>query len=74
MRINVTVTPNAKIPAIVKGDDGNYKVKVNARALEGRANIRLIEILAEHFDVPKSHVIILKGFGSRNKIVEISDS
>jgi uncharacterized protein len=68
------VTPNAKIPTVVKGDDDVYKVKVNARASEGKANMRLVEILAEHFNVPKSHIRILKGLGSRNKLVEITDS
>ena len=68
------VTPNARIPVVMKDEGGNYKVKVNARASEGRANMRLIEMLAEHFDVPKSHIRILKGFGGRNKLVEIDDT
>ena len=41
MRINVKVTPNAKVPELVKIDDKNYHAKVNARASEGKANIRL---------------------------------
>lgn len=74
MRINVTVTPNARIPVIVKGEDGSYRVKVNARASDGKANIRLIEMLADHFNVSKSHVRILKGLHSRSKIVEVIDA
>ena len=74
MEISVIVTPNARIPMVIKGEDGSYKAKVNARASEGKANMRLIEMLAKHFGVPKSHVRILKGLGSRNKLVEISDS
>lgn len=71
MRINVKVTPNAKVPAVVKADGDSYNIKVNVPARDGKANVRLIEMLAEHFNVPKSQVRILKGHKSRNKVVEI---
>jgi hypothetical protein len=45
---------------------------VDAPALEGKANKRLIEIIAEHFNVSKSSIKILKGFKNRNKIIEIN--
>ncbi len=72
MRINVTVTPNAKTAALIKLDESNYKAKVNARASEGKANFRLIEMLASHFNVPKSHVLIVRGLKGREKAVEIT--
>jgi hypothetical protein len=71
MRINVTVTPNAKVPEIIRLGDNDYRVKVNARASEGRANLRLIEMLAEHFDVSKSRIRILSGLNHRQKTVEV---
>lgn len=71
MEISVRVTPNARLPGVVKADDGSYNVKVNAPAREGKANQRLIEILAAHFDVPKSRIRIVKGLNGRNKVVEI---
>jgi len=70
MKINVTVTPNAKVSAVVKLDESNYKVKVNAPATEGRANKRLVEVLADYFSVPKSRIRIMKGLNSRKKIIE----
>ena len=72
MKINVRVTPNAKVPAVVKVDDVTYNVKVNARAVKGRANERLIEILAEHFGRRKSEIRILKGLNGRDKVVEVA--
>lgn len=72
MKINIAVIPNAKDSEVTKIDENNYKVRVDAPALDGKANKRLIEILAEHFNVPKSSVKILKGLKSKNKIVEIS--
>ncbi len=74
MEISVTVTPHAKVPSIIKGKDPSYRIKVNARASEGKANMRLIEMLAEYFNVPKSHIRITKGLSSRNKLVEIIDA
>jgi uncharacterized protein (TIGR00251 family) len=71
MKINVRVTPNARVPTVAKASEGSYNVKVNAPAREGKANERLIEMLAEHFNAPKSRVRILKGHNSRNKVIEI---
>jgi len=72
MKINVSVKPNAKTSEVIKVDENNFKVKVDAPAVEGEANKRLIEILADYFDVPKSSIRILKGLKSRNKTVEIN--
>ncbi len=73
MNINVRVTPNSKTPSIIRIDDSNYTAKVNAPASEGRANERLVEMLAEHFNVSKSSIRILKGARGRNKTVLISE-
>jgi hypothetical protein len=71
MRIKVTVTPNAKVPEIAKLGSNDYRVKVNARASEGKANLRLIEMLSDYFNVPKSRVRILRGLKGRSKEIEI---
>lgn len=71
MRINVIVIPNSKISEVIKTDENNYNIRIDATASEGKANIRLIEILSEYFKVRKSSIKILKGFKSRNKIVNI---
>ncbi len=71
MIINATVTANAKVPFIAKIGENNYKIKVNAPATDGKANRRLVEMLAEYFDVSKSRVKITGGATSRNKLIEI---
>lgn len=71
MKINVTITPNARVSAIVKLDESNYKIKVDAPATEGRANTRLVELLAEYFNVSKSSIRIIRGLKSRGKVVEV---
>jgi uncharacterized protein (TIGR00251 family) len=71
MKINVLVKPNAKYSEVTKISNVDYNVSVDAPAKDGEANKRLIEILAEHFEVPKSFISIVRGFKSKNKIVEI---
>jgi len=73
MKLNVKIVPNAKTSEITKIDLNNYKIKVDAPASKGEANGRLIEILADYFNVPKSSVKILKGYKNRNKIVSIDN-
>jgi len=70
MKLSIKVIPNARKSEVVK-ETGFLKVKVDAPAKEGKANKRLIEILAEHFKIPKSKIKILKGHNSKNKLVEI---
>ncbi|MCD6080891.1 MAG: hypothetical protein B6D53_00960 [Candidatus Omnitrophica bacterium 4484_49] len=70
MKLSIKVIPNARRSEVVE-ETGFLKVKVDAPAKEGKANKRLIEILAEHFKIPKSKIKILKGHNSKNKLVEI---
>lgn len=71
MKLEIHVKPNARRESVEKQPDGTYKVALNAPPVEGRANERLIELLAEHFKVPKSSVTILRGQSGRKKLVEI---
>ena len=75
MRINCHIVVHAKENKVEKQDDlfsGNsYKVYVTVAPEQGKANKKLIELLAEHFKVAKTQVRIVKGEISRNKIVEI---
>lgn len=73
MKLNVTVISNAKNPEVIKIDENNYKVKVDAPAIEGEANRRLLEILADYFKVSKSSIKILRGLKNRNKILCIDN-
>ena len=70
MKINVKIIPNSKKDAIVK-DDGKLKIHLKARAVNNEANKYLIEVLAEYYNKRKTEIRIVKGFKSRNKVVEI---
>jgi uncharacterized protein (TIGR00251 family) len=69
--IRVYVTPNAREARVVKVSDDYFEVRVDEMAVGGRANKRLLEILAEHFKVQKSRISILKGTRTRNKLVQV---
>ena len=71
MLINVRVSTNAKQVQVTKIDDDSYEVRIDERAIEGRANNRLLEILSKHFGVPKSRITIIRGAKSRDKQIEI---
>lgn len=71
MRITVKVQTNAKKSEVTEVSAGELRVRVNAKPVDGAANIRLIEILAEHFKVPFGAIRIISGVTSRDKIIEI---
>ena len=56
---------------MVKVGEDYFEVGLDERAKGDVANKRLLEILAEHFKVPKSRISILRGTQSRNKIVQV---
>ncbi len=71
MQIKVRVTPNSRAASVSRLDDGSYAVKVDAPAVDGKANERLLRILAEHFNLKKSAVRMVSGSKGRNKVVDI---
>ena len=71
MKIFVKAKPGAKEEKVEKVSESTFIVSVTARPEKGRANEAMAKVLAEYFAVSKSQIIILSGFGSRQKIVEI---
>ena len=67
----VRVQPRASKDEIAGIIDGALKIRLQAPALEDRANIALCEFLAGLLKTPKSAVRILSGARSRIKRVEI---
>lgn len=48
-------------------------VYVTAPADKNKANEALIRLLAKHFDVAPSRVVIIRGHTSRHKVIEIRE-
>ena len=70
MRYDIKVIPLANINAVVERD-GVLRVSTTAPATDGKANKMVIKLLAEHFDVPKSAIRIVRGHTGRNKLIEV---
>ncbi len=81
MRISVKAKPGAKRAEIREETDAaglfnksaerHFTVAIKEPASDGRANRAIERALAEYFKVPVSHVRIVSGFTSREKVVEI---
>jgi len=70
MKIEVKVYPNAKENK-VEQERNIFKIHVNASATNGKANEKMIELLSEFYDVPKSQISIVRGQTSKNKLIKI---
>jgi uncharacterized protein len=68
----VRAQPGAKKTAISgiygEGQEAQLKIAVHAPPVEGRANVALMEFLAETFGLPKKSVEIVSGELSRSKV------
>jgi uncharacterized protein len=70
-KIVVKVKPNSQQQKIEEAEDGSLKVYLKSSPVNGKANVELIQVLADRYDVPKSHIQIKLGLASRQKVVEI---
>ncbi len=70
MIIEVSVKTSAKVRSINK-EGVIYHIDLKSKPFQNSANIELIDFLSLHFDVMKSSVVILKGFKSKKKLIEI---
>ncbi|MEK7951335.1 DUF167 domain-containing protein [Luteolibacter soli] len=78
MEIRVLAVPNARAGEVIGWEDDPragrvLRVKVAAPPSEGKANAALREVLAKHFGVAKSQVILAKGSTSRVKVFTLPD-
>jgi len=71
MLIRVYATSNAREARVVKVSDDYFEVRIDEMAVGGRANKRLLEILAEHFKVQKIENLHSERNKTRNKLVQV---
>lgn len=69
--LGLKVIPNASRDEVVGWLGDALKVKVQAPALDGRANAALTEFLADQLGLPRRAVVLLRGDKSRQKVVRI---
>ena len=71
MILELHVQPGASRTEFAGKHGDRIKVRLAARAVDGKANEALVEFLAEHYKVPKRSVRIESGLRSRQKRVVI---
>lgn len=70
--LELKVVPNAPRNKVAGWLGSALKVKVQAPALEGRANDELLGFLAEKLGLPRRAVTLQQGSKSRQKLVQIT--
>lgn len=75
MKLSVHLKPNSRHrEEVVTNDDGSLTIYTKTPAIEGRANLAAVKLLAKHFGVALSKVKLLRGAASRYKVFEIDKS
>lgn len=65
------IQPNAKTTGFVGIYQSCYKIRLKAPAVDGKANLALIEFLADSFQVSQSAIQITHGETQRKKRVKV---
>jgi len=73
VRVSIRVRPGAGRTAVGGAYDGVLVVAVAARAVEGKATEAALRAVADALGVRRSHVRLVTGARSRDKIVEVRD-
>lgn len=71
MIYSVTVKPNSKKGPLVIQDGQDLIIYLREKPIDGEANTALIKLLAKHFRVAKSCIVIKSGARGRQKLVEV---
>jgi uncharacterized protein len=71
MLVKVRVSAGAKKESFDKSGD-RYVISVREKALENRANLRVIELLSIHLKVPIKSIRIIRGHHMPSKILSVA--
>ena len=73
MKISAKIKPNSRHrEEVVVNDDGSLTIYIKAPAIEGRANLAAVKLVAKYYGVTPSPVKLVCGAASRNKVFEIA--
>jgi len=71
MHIRVRVTTQAKQENLIEEGKGLLRISVKEPAEDNRANRRVLELVARHFNLPSAKIRMLKGHRQSSKTLEI---
>ena len=72
LTVTLRVTPGGRRSEIIECTAERLRVRLNAPAVDGKANAELVRFLAEAFAVRRSAVTIVRGAHAREKTVTIA--
>lgn len=73
MKIELNVKTQQKFSKVEIRDDGIVNVFVKSSPIDNKANVEIVELLSEYYNVRKSDVFIKTGKRRKRKIVEIKE-
>lgn len=71
MEIRVKILTNKKKEEIVKLKDGRYQISVDADRRQGKANERMIKLIANFFETSEDNIVIKSGHTSSTKVIGV---
>ena len=72
IKLSIHLKPNSRHrEEVVPNDDGSLTIYTKALAIEGRANLAAVKLLAKHFGVASSKVKLVRGAASKYKVFEV---
>lgn len=71
INLEIKVTAGAKSDSF-KRENGNYFLRIKAKAVEGKANKAVIEFLSKELNIKKKDIEIIRGEKNSKKIISIN--
>jgi len=71
MKLAVRVIPNARRTEFSGRRDGEVVLRLNAPAVEGKANKAAVEFIAKYFGIARSRVTLVNGEKTRHNVFEL---
>ena len=70
--VSVRVVPRSTKEGVAGFEGGVVRIRLNAPAVEGKANDALVRFLAKAVGVPRSRITLVTGERGRSKIVRVA--
>lgn len=70
-RIKVKVKTRSSKNELKQISENSFEAKVTAMPEKGKANKKVIELIAEHFKTAKSNVVLISGESYREKVFKV---
>lgn len=71
MIVRARVTPNARRESFIELGDKLFHISVKEDREQGAANARVLELIAEHYGVPRKALRLIRGAKNPTKVIEI---